>query len=233
MSFKELIEQWSSRCDFVSIRKVSQKSYGLDLKNGNLEYCGDNETLGVMINVINDGCYGYAAVPSLEVDILNDTFENALKIANSIGDHNLIDSNQFLKNAGTSGTYKTKNVKKWEADSFEYCLEKLNVIAEALKAKHVINSVCSYQYLDVHTQIYTSKGVEIDQTLIISNVSFSLTAFEKGKEAQERSYSNGLQYGLEVFDLFPFEQMAKDLTKEANQLLNAEDCPKGTYDIVL
>lgn len=233
MNFNDLIKQWSEKCDFVSIRKISQKTFTLYLKNGILEYYGDDESVGVMINVVNEGCCGYAAIPSQEGDVLQDAFENALKMADSIGNRNLIDSSAILNNVGNNGTFMTKNVEEWSEGSFNYCLEKLNNIADSLKGDHVINSTCSYKYIDVHTEIISSNGDEIDQRLIISNVSFNVTVFEKGKEAQERSYTNGLQNGLEVFDLYSFEEMAQKLVKEADELLFAEDCPKGHYDIVL
>ncbi|PCJ56207.1 MAG: hypothetical protein COA79_19325 [Planctomycetota bacterium] len=233
MSFNELLKKWSDKCDRVSIRRTCQKSYSIYMKNGNLEYCGDDDTMGVMISVINKSCSGYAAVPSSEYDVLEEAFLNALNMADSVGEHNLVDSDTLLGNPIVSGEYTTRNAKTWQDNSFEYCLDKLNCISDSLKGANVINTECSYKYIDVHTEIFSSNGGLIDQTLIISNVAFNVTVFTEGREAQKRSFTNGLQNGLEVFDLFPFDDMAKELIVEANELLIAEDCPKGNYDIVL
>jgi TldD protein len=84
---------------------------------------------------------------------------------------------------------------------------------------------------------FSSEGAEIHQTKITTGAGFVAYSFE-GSELQKRSYPNsfGGQWqnkGYELIDELKLVENARRIGEEAVALHKADQCPEGTFDIIL
>ena len=109
--------------------------------------------------------------------------------------------------------------------------------AELRKNKGVTLAEANMNFRRYEQWFYSSEGAEIHQVIVSSGAGYAAHAFE-GTEIQKRSYPNsfGGQFqnkGYELIEELDLLKHALEIAQQAVALHAADQCPEGTYDLVL
>ncbi len=225
---EEFLVQHQGQADSISVTHILDETQYYQARKGTADPYSIGTTEGFFLEVQTDGVKVYGGAPSAQQ--LPALFETLQARAKALKPHQLIDfSNQNLPQ--TSGHYQ----------SAKSC-------AETLSPRAIQDALCEYSHtllngglfasdascFQIHRESFSmhSSGAVITQTMDASALHLSATA-EKDGETQTRS--NGFK-SLQV----PIEhqfQDAKDacvrIREQALELINAENCPNTTLDLVL
>src|SRR5271166_348219 len=218
-------------------RIVDERHRALATKNGRIGNASDSESLGIGIRVIADGAFGFAASDDLSRQGVESCAARAVAIANA----SATVKSQELRMA-PEPAHQAEWASPCEIDPFaipiETNLELLFAIdAELRKNKGVTLAEANLNFRRYEQWFYSTEGSEIHQTVVTTGAGYSAHSFE-GSEIQKRSYPNsfGGQYqnrGYELIDELKLLEHAPRIAEEAVALHAADQCPEGTYDIVL
>jgi len=227
------IEQFSSQCEWVGLREYREVTDTLSARNGKAESTDSKLSHGVMIEVLLDGQFAYAATIDFSDKGLRQAFQKALAMASCCAKHKLFsfDTNARPPNRGQ---YTTAVEHQLDSLSFAEIQKKLIDISKQQQLSDDIIDSWTMAML-VHTQIHfvSSNGADWQQEFSIVSKDFGVTA-RQNNESQSRSYGfNGLQKGLEDLDDVILQEKAIQIAEQAIELLGAAECPDDTRDLIL
>ncbi len=218
-------------------RIVDERDRSLATKNGKISGASDAESLGIGIRVIADGGFGFAATDDLTRDGVDRCAARAVEIGKAsarVKAHELRMVPELAAEAEWSSPCKIDPF----TISIEKNLELLFAIDEALlKVKGVTLAETNMNFRRYEQWFYSTEGAEIHQTITTSGAGYAAHSFE-GTEIQKRSYPNsfGGQYqnrGYELIEDMRLLDHATEIGEQAVALHSAEQCPEGTFDIIL
>lgn len=195
----------------------------------------DNSTSfdqGLMIEVLVDGHFGHAATADLSQEGILRTFDRALQATTAASRHKVYRfSPEFRPIA--KGNFRSARRRDLDSTSLGEITDALMAATSAMKISEEIVTR-SAQVMAVKTEIdlISSNGTETHQDFNLIDLYLSATAM-RGSEIQKRSFQKAGQFGGEVFDRPEIEREAARTAREALELLNAENCPEGRYDLLL
>lgn len=229
-------KKYKSAADFVSFKLVREKTRDYAVRNGKAEDLTEFIDLGLMIEIMVDGHIGYGATSELSSDGIKNAFERALKMTRSAAAHAVFKFDKSIR-PPVQGSYSSSRKVKLDQLSLSEIFDFLKKTSLALKTNDKIISAVSDAMLIECTQNYfSSEGTEIYQDFDIIVNSMSATASD-GRESQTRSLHGGrgncLQGGAEYFELEIALRECESITREALELLTAENCPSETCDLIL
>jgi TldD protein len=222
---------------YADVRLIAQRSRALATKNGKVGSASDAESVGMNIRVIADGAWGFAASAELGRGAVDATAARAVEIARASArvkhdDVRLAPETPAVADWSTS--YKTDPFKT----SVEQNMELLLKIDAELRA--VAGITLAEANLNFHREeqwFASSEGANIHQTKLSTGAGFAAYSFA-GNEIQKRSYPNsfGGQWqnkGYELIEELKLVENARRIAEEAVQLHRADQCPEGTFDLIL
>ncbi len=222
--------------DYGDLRVVLAKSESAEVRNGSPESISRRNSSGVGIRVVVDGCWGFAAVGSLEREDVLRTARLAVKVARASG---LVREGRvaLAELEPTTASYETPH----QRDPFAVPLtEKLNVLvraSELMMRPEVRVSQAFFTAYDTHKLFASTEGTRIDQHIVEAGGGIAATAVTEN-DTQVRSYPNSFRgnfatAGYEYFDALDVVAHAERVAEEAAALLSAPQCPSGRRDIVI
>ena len=222
---------------YTDVRVIAQRSRALATKNGKVGSASDAESVGMNIRVIADGAWGFAASAELGRGAVEATAGRAVEIACASArvkrdDLRLAPETPAVADWSTS--YKIDPFKT----SVEQNMELLLKIDAELRA--VAGITLAEANLNFHREeqwFASSEGANIHQTKLSTGAGFAAYSFA-GNEIQKRSYPNsfGGQWqnkGYELIEELKLVENARRIAEEAVQLHQADQCPEGTFDLIL
>jgi TldD protein len=222
---------------YVDARIVSQKSRALTTKNGKVGGATDAESMGMSVRVLVDGAWGFAASEVLSRAGVEATAARAVEIARASARVKQQDVQLAPENA-TTAEWVTPHV----IDPFSISVERnialmLNVDSELCSVAGVTLAESNLNFNREEQWFLSSEGSDIHQTKYSAGAGYTAYAFA-GNEIQKRSYPNsyGGQWqnqGYELIEELQLVQNARRIAEEAVALNHAEQCPQGTFDIIL
>ena len=222
---------------YADFRFVDERSRSLATKNGKVGHASDAESEGIGIRVIADGAWGFAASKELSRAAVEETAACALAIAKS------------------SAQVKQENVRlapekpataQWtspfQIDPFTTSVEQnldllLKVDGELRAVKGVTLAETSMNFRREESWFASSEGARIHQTKYTTGAGYAAYAFA-GTDIMKRSYPNsfGGQWqnkGYELIEEMKLVENARRVAEEAVALHKADQCPEGTFTIIL
>ena len=222
---------------YADLRIVDDRSRALSTKNGKVGSASVAESLGIGIRVLADGAWGFAATDDLRREEVEAAAARALEIAKA------------------SAQVKTQDVRlapekpvtvEWTApykiDPFTTSVEQnmellLKVDAELCSVKGVTLAETNLNIRREEQWYFSSDGADIHQTKFVTGAGYAAYAFA-GSEIQKRSYPNsfGGQWqnkGYELIDELKLVKNARRIGEETVELLTADRCPEGKFDVIL
>jgi len=231
--YKNLLNKFSSACDWASIREYKEVTDFIMARNAKPDQINTTESHGVMVEVLYAGQVSYAGTSDLTDVGIQKAFDKALNFAIKTKENNLCDFDESIRPAN-NGEYKTKTKIPFEEVSLAQLQSSLIEITKSLKVTEEIIEASAWAMLTKTTVNYIStNGAHWSQEFSIVSKDFSATA-SRGNENQTRSFGmNGRQLGLEDFDIDLLLREAKRVGTQAVELLDAEECPTEKLDLII
>jgi TldD protein len=222
---------------YADVRAIESREREVTTKNGKAGHVSSSESLGIGIRVLASGCWGFAATDDLTPQGIDAAAALAFEIARS----GVLAQKQDVELAPESA-YTAEWVSPVAIDPFSVPVDAnlaiLLAIDEELRREPGVNLAETSMHFERRRQIFVSTlGSVIDQTRTISGAGFSALSYKDG-EIQKRSYPNsfGGQYqlkGYELIDELRLLEHAPRVASEAVALHSADQCPEGTFDLIL
>jgi len=222
---------------YADVRVMETRQRYLTTKNGQPSQVRESDSLGLGVRVIADGAWGFSATDDLTLEAVDRTAAHAVEVARA---------SSLAKKKDVDLAPEQKIVDRWETpctvDPFivpvSACLDLLlKADAEMRKVKGLTLSETVLDFRRLEQLFLSSLGSDIYQLKTQTGAGLVATAFANN-EIQRRSYPNsfGGQHQLRGFELV--EELglpghAGRIAEEAVALLQADQCPQGTRDIIL
>src|ERR1700739_2449195 len=222
---------------YGDVRVVAQRSRALTTKNGKLGSASDAESVGMSVRVIADGAWGFAASAELGRGAVEATAAEAVAIARA---------SARVKRENIRMAPERPAVAEWSTpykiDPFTVSVEQniellLKVDTELRSVAGITLAEANLNFNREEQWFVSSEGADIHQTKLSTGAGYAAYAFA-GNEIQKRSYPNsfGGQWqnkGYELIEELKLVQNARRIAEEAVALHHAEQCPEGTFNIIL
>lgn len=222
---------------FADLRFVAESQRELSVRLGKVSNCAQNESFGVGVRVLVDGAWGYAAAPTEDPQRLALLLDAALRHARQCAQHRP-EAAVLAPTSVERGSWTSPRVEDPFAASLEdQFAELLAIDAELQKAENLATTFAGMSFARERQWQFTSEGTAVEQDLLRSGAGYSLTVAKAGV-VQTRSFpaSFGGQYlqgGYEIVRELDLLTHVPRIREEAAQLLVAEPCPAGHFDMVV
>jgi TldD protein len=222
---------------YADARIVAQCSRALTTKNGKVGSASDAESVGMSVRVLADGAWGFAASENLSRAAVEATAAHAVEIARASARVKLHDV-QMAAEKSVHADWATP----CKIDPFSISVEQnidllLNIDSELRGVEGITLAETNLNFNREESWFVSSEGSDIHQTKYSTGAGYAAYAFA-GNEIQKRSYpcSYGGQWqnkGYELIEELKLLENARCIAEEAVALHGADQCPEGTFDIIL
>ncbi len=219
--------------DFWSLRFVDSQYQQIMVRQDKPEPISLNHSQGVHITLIVGGGIGYAATCDLSPAGLKRAINQAFVWAKLSADYSLIQSRHY-PHPQRSGYWQSSINTAWETMSVSDKINLLTDICQTLNPNDkIVDWWTSLNYSQT-TSILITEDVEIEQQFSRLLAMMSVLA-NQGVESQQRSFGieHSAQVGLEQLAQIEFADQAQRVAEQAQQLLEAPDCPADKRDLLL
>ncbi len=222
---------------YADVRVVDDRSRALSTKNGKIGTASDSRSRGLSVRVIVDGAWGFASSAELDRESIERTAAHAVAIARASAKVKQSDV-RLVPERPVTAEWSTP----FKVDPFTISVEQnlallMKVDAELRSVPGVTLAETNMNFRREEQWFFSSEGSNIHQTKVTTGAGYVAYAFA-GSEIQKRSYPNsfGGQWqnkGYELIDELKLVENAKRIGEEAVALHKADQCPEGTFDIIL
>lgn len=233
---ENLFKTLKSEADFVAFKTVTEKTRDLSVRNGRPDDISINIDSGLTIEIMKDGHIGYGATSEITESGIKRAFEQAkaMTVAASKFPVHRFDLSVRPK---SNGSYISSRQKPLDQISVSEIYDFLKQTSNRLKVNDkIISAVSDAMVIETEQNYISSTGSDFQQNFNIVVSSFSATAQDNG-ETQTRSFHGGRgncqQIGAEYFNTARALDDCDHLSREALELLTAENCPIDTRDLIL
>ena len=235
MKLKEILNSLADlKVEYISLREVTSRSLSINVRNEVFEGLSTSEDHGLMIEVMMNGQFAYGATNSFDLEDIRACAKKTKAAALEASRFSLAKFS-LDERPVTVGEYTSPG--KIGIDGFNpaEATKLLMDISTAMKVHdHVISRIAQMALTEMDTHFVASNGSDIKQNIHRSAVSMSAVASNESGN-QRRSYGDdqSTQFGLEKFNIEKLLNHAARIANEAMELLNAEECPTETMDLLL
>lgn len=228
------LEQARKSCEWAGLRYSRELTTSRVVRNDQPEANQSSLEEGVMAEVLVDGHIGYAATADLSPEGIRAAFDRALATTRATAKHKVFSFTPATRPVA-KGEYKSPRAKSFDQISVAEITDCLLAGTKAMATSPlVVNRQASAKIVQTQIDLFSTSGSDSRQNFEMVDVDLSTTASDKG-ESQTRTWGGGVsgQRGAEVFDRARFALEGARAAGEALELLDAEDCPTGTMDLIL
>ena len=218
--------------DWVGLREVKETTTYRVVRDGNPQANSRNTDHGVMVEVLADGQFGYYGCNNLNNENIQNAAEKALKQAKASAQNPIYKFTEEARPA-TKGSFQTSYKKSVD----ELSAGRLNEIM--LKAYNqikvndqIVSAHAMAMIIETECNFVSSNGSDVQQNFLMVQSDYSAMA-NKDDVYQRRSDNHCLQIGMEEFDEDMVIARAQRVGEQALELLDVEDCPTETTNLVL
>ncbi len=224
-------------CDWVGLRGYSEKSQYIAVKNEKFDFHKERLDKGLMVEVLYDGHFGYAGTADLSFAGIQRAFLVAKTQAARFANLALTKFSANEVRPKVTGAYSSPKQESFDSLGLAEAVSRLIKISDSMNVgSEILVRSAKLMWLDTDITLVSSSGTEVHQDFSMMMTDFNATA-KRGSEVQVRSDKGGLarcyQTGIEDFDLNIILPRTEIIGKEAVELLGAENCPSGKFDVIL
>ncbi|HXY15791.1 MAG TPA: TldD/PmbA family protein [Terriglobales bacterium] len=222
---------------YADARIADDRHRALSTKNGKIGTASDSESQGVGVRVIANGAWGFAASEDLSRPAVEAAAARAVEIAKAsakVKQHDI----RLAPEKPHTAEWTTP----FQIDPFTTSVEQnlallLRIDSELRSVAGITLAETNMNFRREEQWFVSSEGANIHQTKYTTGVGYVAFAFA-GSEIQKRSYPNsyGGQWqnkGYELIHELKLVENARRVGEEAVALLQADQCPQDTFDIIL
>ncbi|MFN7518662.1 MAG: TldD/PmbA family protein [Dolichospermum sp.] len=222
--------------DWVGIRAVKTTSAHHYVRDGLPQSNGKSLNMGAMIEVMVDGCLGYAATNSLNISSLQNAAKIAYKQALAARKWWIYPISENIR-PQVVGEYQSPYLEPFNTISPGEINDLLIRICQGLKINDkIVQTTARTSTHQKETWFVSSNGSEIYQKILTLGNHFSAIA-QDGEIVQQRTNNgqeaNYYQGGWELFQEDNLWHQVQKVGEEALELLTAAECPNTRTNLVL
>lgn len=237
--WKELttaISHFDIPADWIGIRAVRETARNHYVRDGLPKSNGKSLTMGAMIEVMVNGCLGYAATNSLTLSSLQNAAEIAYKQALAASEFWIY---PFRENTRPKvvGEYNSPFFEPLDAISPGEINDLLIRVCQKLKINDkIVQTTANINTSQKETWFVSSNGSEVYQKILF--ISNHLGAIAQDTGVVQQRTNNGLhahcyQGGWELLKEENLWHQGQKIGEQALELLTAEECPNIRTNLVL
>jgi TldD protein len=222
---------------YADVRVIAQRGRALTTKNGKVGSISEAESTGMNVRVLADGAWGFASSADSSRRAVEATAVRALEIARA---------SARVKKEDVRLAPEKPVVAEWatpyKINPFSVSVEEqidllLKVDAELRAVAGITLAETNLNCSNEEQWFASSEGSQIHQTKLSTGAGYAALAFA-GNEIQKRSYPNsfGGQWqnkGYELIEELNLVENARRIAEESVALHSADQCPEGTFNIIL
>ncbi len=232
LNIKNALSAINVKADWVGLREVKEITTYRAVRDGNPQANSKNTDHGVMVEVLADGQFGYYGCNNLSLDNIQNAAEKALSQAKAAAKNPIYKFTEDARPA-TKGSFQTSYTKSVE----ELSAGRLNeIMLKAYNQIKVNDQIASAHamamIIETDCNFVSSNGSDVQQSFLMVQSDYSAMA-NKDDIYQRRSDNHCMQIGMEEFDEDLVMARAQRVGEQALELLEAEDCPTETTNLVL
>jgi predicted Zn-dependent protease len=239
LSFQEF-KKYKSEADFVAFKTVTEKNRDFSVRNGKPDNFNESNEAGLLVEVMIDGHMGYGATSEMNAEGIRYAFQKAKEMTQAAAKIPVFKFDQKIR-PPSKGTYETTSKEKLDKLSISEIYDFLIKCSNATKTSDkIITATADAMVIECEQNYISSAGAEFRQQFdIVVNAMEAIA--RDGSETQTRSLHGGrgncVQTGTEYFKapgaLEAALRSCAEISKEAIELLTAQDCPTETCDLIL
>ena len=214
---------------------ITEKTTYRIIRNEKLEESLSVLDQGVRVEVMENGFIGYAGTQDLSAAGLQRAEDRARSMARAGGRNPVFHFSEHVR-PYAKGLYKSPIQKSLDSISLKQIMD---ILMDCSKAMNISEKIIQRQagVVIVETQIHSRgpDGAETVQDFSIISLNIAATAKE-GNEVQTRTLhgrSAGYQIGSELFSRHRLLPNCETVAKQALELVQAENCPTDTRDLLV
>jgi len=220
------------KADWIGLREVKETIRHSAARNGKIENNAISIDHGLMVEVLVNGHFAYCSTANMTDEALQQACNRATALAQHTAPWKTFPANLEHRPAA-KGIYQTDtHFPLHKATASEVMGMLIDATLKMKVSDKIVNCLSHGMLVESETTFVSSAGAEIHQT-ISSVASYLRATAQDGTETQNRSISPVNQGGLELLNKETLENEAERIGKEAVELLSAEPCPTGVYDLLL
>jgi predicted Zn-dependent protease len=230
------LDRLNLTADWIGLRQVTETTTTRYVRDGKPQSNGRNYTQGVMVEVLAQGQFGYAATHRLDPSSLQAAAEQAYQQAISAAAWGV---HPFTLSARPPavGTYNSPLGTPQDFLSSGDLNDLLIQVCHRLKvSEQVVKTSALAQIVETEQKFVSTNGSKVEQTFFLVGTDYEATA-QDGTMVQKRT-DNGMlarcyQAGMEVFEPASLLARAQRIGEQALELLTAAECPTTCTTLVL
>lgn len=235
--FETEFRKYKSAADFVAFKIIHEKTRDISIRNGKPDDISAFDDCGIMIEIMCDGHIGYGATCELTPSGVASAFSKAQQMTNVSAKNSAFKFDSLKVRPSATGEFISARQKPLDQISTTEIYDYLKKVSQKLKSsEEIITATADAMVIECDQKYLSSNGSDFQQNFNIVVNSMSATA-QRGSETQTRSLHGGrgncLQIGAEYFNMDLALQHCETISKEAIELLSAENCPHETCDLIL
>jgi predicted Zn-dependent protease len=219
--------QWSG------LREVRETETSRYVRDGKPEANSTSVSSGVMVEVLVDGQFGYAATPRNDAESLVAAAEKAANQARRAAQWAVCKFTTDQRPAVTS-RFRSLVEKPVDRVSARETNEVLVEISRRIKetSPKIIRALAYVSVVESEVDFVSTNGSDATQFLSLMSSHFEATA-QDGSVVQRRTGGKNLQGGWEHFYTQDLWDQVQKVAEQSVELLSAEECPDGPRSLLL
>jgi predicted Zn-dependent protease len=234
MTLKEILSILKIEADYISLREVKSKTISLSVRNEVFEGLSSSEDHGVMVEVMMNGQFAYSATNDVNFEAIQKCANQAKATALAAAPFALTKFSDKVR-PKTVGVYSSPATVGLEGFNPKASTDFLMNLSNSMKISDLIINRSAYKYLtEMNITFVSSNGSDVKQKIVRTAVGISAVASsEKGQQTRSYGDDRSSQFGLDKLEVAHFLTEAKRVAAEALELLDAEECPTETMDVII
>lgn len=222
--------------EWVGLRQVTEKSSTRYVRDGNPEANRQSRNQGVMVEVLANGQFGYAATNRLDPAGIQAAAEQAQQQAVAAAPWAIHSFTPDVRPKSV-GQYTSPVQTPSDSISVSDLVGLLTQVCTTLKVSDkVVQTSAMAQTVETEQRFVSSNGSDIYQRFFFVETDYAATA-QDGTLTQRRTDNGSLarcyQAGVEVFDPAAVLARARQIGEQSVELLGAQECPTTATTLVL
>ncbi|MCM1982259.1 TldD/PmbA family protein [Lyngbya confervoides] len=224
------------QADWVGLRHQAKQSTRRYVRDGKPQSNSRSRSEGVMVEVLAQGQFGYAATNHLDLASLQTAAQRAYHQAIAAARYG-VHGFTIAARPKAVGTYQSPLQKPLDLMSVSDVVGLLVQVCDTLKvADPIVSTTALAQTTETQQRFVSSNGSDVFQSFTFIDTDYEATA-QEGTIVQKRSdngaFARCYQTGVEVLDLETVLGRAQRIGEQALELLQAQECPTTTTHLVL
>ncbi|HYW18827.1 MAG TPA: TldD/PmbA family protein [Nodularia sp. (in: cyanobacteria)] len=222
--------------DWIGIRAVKKNTSSRYVRDGLPEINGKSSTMGAMLEVLVNGCLGYAATNCLELPSLQAAAQTAYQQALAASKWWIypFQESQRPKVVGEYKSFFSQPLDSLSAGEINNLLVR---VCQTLKVDDkIVRTTASATTTERETWFVSSNGSEVYQKIVSLGTHYGAIA-QDGAIVQQRSnngwQANCYQGGWELLKQDELWPQVQQVGEQAIELLTAAECPNTRTNLVL